>query len=105
MEGMLNETLNVDKLKPEIEGKRRRIGNKCLSIYHKGTSYQNNVVCANAAMVIATVTACTPLKVLQRKLYHQGKGLKALTKLQELSSSFVSKLYKLGNLKLLNFKL
>jgi hypothetical protein len=28
----------------------------------KGTEAQNNVVCANAGMAIATVTKCTPLE-------------------------------------------
>jgi anthranilate phosphoribosyltransferase len=36
---------------------------KCLltSFQEKGTEAQNNVVCANAGMAIATVTKCTPL--------------------------------------------
>lgn len=52
-----------------------------------GTQAQNNVVCANAAMAIATVTKCTPLagfELAQESLL-SGKGLLALNKLQELS--------------------
>tara|TARA_R110000868_G_scaffold121097_6_gene321374 strand:- start:7698 stop:8654 length:957 start_codon:yes stop_codon:yes gene_type:complete len=53
----------------------------------KGNEAQNNVVCANAAMAIATVTQCTPLEgfVQAKESLLSGKGLKALTKLQELS--------------------
>ena len=53
----------------------------------KGTEAQNNVVCANAAMAIATVTQCTPLEgfELAKESLFSGKGLVALNKLQELS--------------------
>jgi len=53
----------------------------------KGTEAQNNVVCANAAMAIATVTKCTPLEGFQiaTESLLSGKGLVALNKLQELS--------------------
>jgi anthranilate phosphoribosyltransferase len=53
----------------------------------KGTEAQNNVVCANAAMAIATVTNCSPLEgfVQAKESLLSGKGLQALTKLQELS--------------------
>lgn len=53
----------------------------------KGTEAQNNVVCANAGMAIATVTKCTPLEgfELARESLFSGKGLAALKKLQELS--------------------
>lgn len=53
----------------------------------KGTEAQNNVVCANAAMAIATVTKCTPLEgfELAKESLLSGKGLAALKKLQELS--------------------
>jgi anthranilate phosphoribosyltransferase len=53
----------------------------------KGTEAQNNVVCANAAMAIATVTKCTPLEgfELAKESLLSGKGLKSLNKLQELS--------------------
>ena len=53
----------------------------------KGTEAQNNVVCANAAMAIATVTQCTPLEgfELAKESLFSRKGLVALNKLQELS--------------------
>nr|WP_288832617.1 anthranilate phosphoribosyltransferase [uncultured Flavobacterium sp.] len=53
----------------------------------KGTEAQNNVVCANAAMAIATVTGCTPLQGFEqaKESLFSGKGLTALKKLQELS--------------------
>lgn len=53
----------------------------------KGTEAQNNVVCANAAMAIATVTKCSPLEgfELAKESLLSGKGLKALQTLQELS--------------------
>ena len=55
----------------------------------KGTEAQNNVVCANAAMAIATVTGCTPLDgfAQAKESLLSGKGMKALKKLQELSKS------------------
>jgi anthranilate phosphoribosyltransferase len=53
----------------------------------KGTEAQNNVVCANAAMAIATVTQCSPLEgfELAKESLFSGKGLQALQTLQELS--------------------
>ncbi|WP_418263241.1 anthranilate phosphoribosyltransferase [Flavobacterium faecale] len=53
----------------------------------KGTEAQNNVVCANAAMAIATVTNCNPLEGFEKakESLLSGKGLNALLKLQELS--------------------
>ena len=53
----------------------------------KGTEAQNNVVCANAGMAIATVTKCSPLEGFQiaRESLLSGKGHVALKKLQELS--------------------
>jgi len=53
----------------------------------KGTEAQNNVVCANAGMAIATVTGCTPLEGFEKakESLLSGKGLAALKKLQELS--------------------
>ena len=53
----------------------------------KGTEAQNNVVCANAAMAIATVNGSSPLESFQlaKEGLLSGKGLKALNKLQELS--------------------
>lgn len=55
----------------------------------KGTEAQNNVVCANAAMAIATVTGCTPLQGFEQaqESLFSGKGLVALKKLQELSKN------------------
>ncbi|MEL1241816.1 anthranilate phosphoribosyltransferase [Flavobacterium flavipallidum] len=53
----------------------------------KGTEAQNNVVCANAGLAIATVTGCTPLQGFEqaKESLFSGKGLAALKKLQELS--------------------
>jgi anthranilate phosphoribosyltransferase len=53
----------------------------------KGTEAQNNVVCANAAMAIATVTQCTPLEGFQiaTESLLSGKGHVALKKLKDLS--------------------
>jgi anthranilate phosphoribosyltransferase len=53
----------------------------------KGTEAQNNVVCANAAMAIATVTKCTPLEGFQiaTESLLSGKGHVALKKLKDLS--------------------
>ncbi|KIA93989.1 anthranilate phosphoribosyltransferase [Flavobacterium sp. KMS] len=53
----------------------------------KGTEAQNNVVCANAALAIATVTKCTPLDGfgLAKESLLSRNAHKALKKLQELS--------------------
>ena len=53
----------------------------------KGNEAQNNVVCANAGIAIATVTGCTPLQGFEqaKESLFSGKGLEALKKLQELS--------------------
>ena len=53
----------------------------------KGTEAQNNVVCANAGMAIATVKKLTPLQgfELAKESLLSGKGLKALKKLKDLS--------------------
>lgn len=53
----------------------------------KGTEAQNNVVCANAAMAISTVNGGSPLEAFQlaKESLLSGKGLKALSKLQEIS--------------------
>ncbi|MBK0369868.1 anthranilate phosphoribosyltransferase [Flavobacterium agrisoli] len=53
----------------------------------KGTEAQNNVVCANAAMAIATVTGCTTFEGFEKakESLLSGKGLGALNKLKELS--------------------
>lgn len=52
-----------------------------------GTTAQNNVVCANAALAIATVTKCTIQEGFEKATESllSGKGLKALQKMQELS--------------------
>lgn len=54
----------------------------------KGTTPQNNVVCANAGLAIATVTGCTITKGFDkaRESLMSGKGLNALNKLRELSN-------------------
>ncbi|MES2810865.1 MAG: anthranilate phosphoribosyltransferase [Bacteroidota bacterium] len=53
----------------------------------KGTEAQNNVVCANAGMAIATVTKCTPIDgfSLAKESLLSGKALEKLKKLQQLS--------------------
>jgi anthranilate phosphoribosyltransferase len=53
----------------------------------KGTEAQNNVVCANAGVAIATVQGATPKEGFEKakESLLSGKGLKALKKLQELS--------------------
>lgn len=53
----------------------------------KGTEAQNNVVCANAGMAIATVKNLQPKQgfELAKESLLSGKGLKALKKLMELS--------------------
>ena len=55
----------------------------------KGNEAQNNVVCANAGMAIATVSGCTPLQGFEKakESLISGKGLKALNKLQGVSKS------------------
>ncbi|QBN18085.1 anthranilate phosphoribosyltransferase [Flavobacterium nackdongense] len=52
-----------------------------------GSEAQNNVVCANAGMAIATVTKCSPLEgfTIAKESLVTKKGLAALKKLQELS--------------------
>ena len=53
----------------------------------KGTEAQNNVVCANAGVAIATVQSITPMEGFEKakESLFSGKGLQALKKLQELS--------------------
>lgn len=53
----------------------------------KGTEAQNNVVCANAGVAIATVESITPKAGFEKakEALLSGKGLEALKKLQELS--------------------
>lgn len=55
----------------------------------KGTEAQNNVVCANAGVAIATVKGITPKEGFEtaRESLFSGKGLNALRKLQELSKN------------------
>ncbi|SEA42696.1 anthranilate phosphoribosyltransferase [Flavobacterium gillisiae] len=92
MEGILNpEDFGVSLLaQSEIEGGKTIEASAQMFtdiISGKGTEAQNNVVCANAGMAIATVTKCTPLEgfELAKESLLSGKGLKALNKLQELS--------------------
>jgi anthranilate phosphoribosyltransferase len=53
----------------------------------KGNEAQNNVVCANAGIAIATVTKCTPLEgfELAKESLLSGNGFLALKTVQELS--------------------
>ncbi len=55
----------------------------------KGTEAQNNVVCANAGMAIATVDGLQPKQGFERakESLLSGKGLIALNKIQELSKN------------------
>jgi len=92
MEGVLNpEDFGVRLLaQSEIEGGKTIEASAQMFtdiISGKGTEAQNNVVCANAGMAIATVTKCTPLEgfELAKESLLSGKGLNALTTLQELS--------------------
>jgi anthranilate phosphoribosyltransferase len=92
MEGILNpQDFGVNLLaQSEIEGGKTIEASAQMFtdiISGKGTEAQNNVVCANAGMAIATVTKCTPLEGFQlaKESLLSGKGLKALTTLQELS--------------------
>ncbi|NKI28081.1 anthranilate phosphoribosyltransferase [Arenibacter sp. 6A1] len=54
----------------------------------KGTEAQNNVVCANAGMAIATVKGLSPLQGFEQAMesLQSGKGLASLKKLQTLSA-------------------
>ncbi|UQD56594.1 anthranilate phosphoribosyltransferase [Flavobacterium sp. K5-23] len=92
MEGILShETFEVPLLtQSEIEGGTTIDESAQLFtdiISGKGTTAQNNVVCANAGMAIATVTKCSPLEGFEqaKESLLSGKGLKALKTLQELS--------------------
>ncbi|MFA9188642.1 anthranilate phosphoribosyltransferase [Flavobacterium sp. FBOR7N2.3] len=91
-EGMLNpEDFGVRLIQQsEIEGGKtvEESAQMFLNIISgKGTEAQNNVVCANAAMAIATVTGCTPLEGFEqaKESLFSGKGLVALKRLQDLS--------------------
>ena len=92
MEGMLNpENFGVKLLQEkDIEGGATIEESAHLFtaiISGKGTTAQNNVVCANAGMAIATVKGCSPIEGFE--LAHEsllsGKGLKTLSTVQELS--------------------
>ncbi|TPG42102.1 anthranilate phosphoribosyltransferase [Flavobacterium pectinovorum] len=92
MEGMLNPSdFGVRLLsQSEIEGGKtiEESADMFINILSgKGNEAQNNVVCANASMAIATVTKCSPLEgfELAKESLFSGKGLKALQTLQELS--------------------
>jgi anthranilate phosphoribosyltransferase len=89
---MLNpENFNVAKLNQiDIQGGAtiEESANMFIKILSgKGTEAQNNVVCANAGMAIATVNNLTPLQgfELAKESLLSGKGLVSLKKLQELS--------------------
>jgi anthranilate phosphoribosyltransferase len=91
-EGMLNPSdFGVRQLvQSEIEGGKtiEESAEMFMTILSgKGTEAQNNVVCANAAMAIATVNGYTPLEgfELAKESLLSGKGLAALNKLQGLS--------------------
>ena len=92
MEGILNpENFGVTLLlQSEIEGGTTIEESAQLFmniISGEGTTAQNNVVCANAGMAIATVNRCSPLEgfELAKESLLAGKGLKALHIVQELS--------------------
>ncbi|UFH34213.1 anthranilate phosphoribosyltransferase [Flavobacterium acetivorans] len=92
MEGMLNpEDFGVSLLaQSEIEGGKtiEESAQMFIDIISgKGSEAQNNVVCANAAMAIATVTKCSALEGFQiaKESLLSGKGLLSLKTLQELS--------------------
>ena len=53
----------------------------------RGSEAQNNVVCANAGIAIATVEGLSPLEGFEKakESLYSGRGLKALKKIQELS--------------------
>lgn len=92
MEGVLKpEDFGVRQLlQSEIEGGKTIEESAAMFmniISGKGTEAQNNVVCANAAMAIATVNGSSPLESFQlaKESLLSGKALAALNKLQELS--------------------
>lgn len=91
-EGMIHpEDFGVQRIKQsDIEGGKTVAESAQMFIdiiSGKGTEAQNNVVCANAGLAIATVTGCTPLEGFEqaKESLFSGKGLAALKKLQELS--------------------
>ncbi|MDR7371280.1 anthranilate phosphoribosyltransferase [Flavobacterium aquidurense] len=92
MEGMLNPSDFGVRLLSQTEIEGGKTIEESAEIFiniisGKGTEAQNNVVLANAAMAIATVTKCSPLEgfELAKESLLSGKGLKALQTLQELS--------------------
>ena len=92
MEGVLKpEDFGVRQLlQSEIEGGKTIEESAAMFmniISGKGNDAQNNVVCANAAMAIATVSGNSPLESFQlaKESLLSGKALSALNKLQELS--------------------
>ena len=94
MEGVLNPSdFGVRLLdQSEIEGGKtiEESAEMFLNIISgKGNEAQNNVVCANAGIAIATVTKCTPLEgfELAKESLLSGKGLLALNKLKDLSKN------------------
>lgn len=92
MEGMLQpEDFGVRPLlQSEIEGGKTIEESATIFmnvLSGKGTEAQNNVVCANAAMAIATVTNCTPLEGFEqaKESLLSKKGFEAFQKLKNLS--------------------
>lgn len=92
MEGMLQpEDFGVRPLlQSEIEGGKTIEESATIFmnvLSGKGTEAQNNVVCANAAMAIATVTNCTPLEGFEqaKESLLSRKGFEAFHKLKNLS--------------------
>lgn len=93
-EGMLEASeFGVEELKPEeISGgdsveSSAEIFMKILT--GEGSKAQNNVVCANAGMAIATAKSCSPkegFEIAKETLY-SGKALEVLKKLQNLSKA------------------
>ncbi len=92
MEGMLKpESFGVNQLTQEdIKGGTTIDESAQLFleiISGKGTQAQNNVVCANAGMAIATINQCTPIEgfALANESLLSGKANQVLKKLQQLS--------------------
>jgi len=91
-EGMLSpEDFGVEALKPEEIAGGGSIASSAeifLNILKgKGTKAQNNVVCANAGMAIATAKQISAQEGFEaaKESINSGRALKALEKLQELS--------------------
>ena len=95
-EGVLNPSdFNVGILsQSEIEGGKTIEASAAMFtniISGKGTEAQNNVVCANAAMAIATVIGCTPLEGFEKakESLLAGKGFEKLNKLKQICKEFI----------------